>query len=60
MAVAETAEGNGLRGVEAAEAAEAAGTEHEQHASIALLHSDADRREFMSAGAAAGLAVRQS
>ena len=39
------------------EAAEAAGLAHERDASIALLHSDADRREFISAGAAAGLAV---
>ena len=47
--------GHGLQGMEAAEAA---GLAHERDASIALLHSDADRREFISAGAAAGLAVR--
>lgn len=29
-------------------------------ASVALLHSDAERREFISAGAAAGLAVHYS
>jgi hypothetical protein len=48
-----------LNGLHAAEAADApAGLEHERHAHVALLHSDADRREFISAGAAAGLAVR--
>ncbi|KAK9844167.1 hypothetical protein WJX81_006719 [Elliptochloris bilobata] len=46
--------GDSLQGVEAAEAV---GLEHEGDASIALLHSDADRREFISAGAAAGLAA---
>ena len=47
--------GDGLQSIEAAEAS---GLAHERDASIALLHSDADRREFISAGAAAGLAVR--
>lgn len=47
--------GHGLQGIEAAEVS---GLVHERDASIALLHSDADRREFISAGAAAGLAVR--
>ena len=45
-------------GLQSLEEAEAAGLAHERNASIALLHSDADRREFISAGAAAGLAVR--
>ncbi len=47
---------NGLHAAEVADAT--AGLEHERHAHVALLHSDADRREFISAGAAAGLAVR--
>ncbi len=54
--VAGTEQHNGLHAAEAADAP--AGLEHKRHAHVALLHSDADRREFISAGAAAGLAVR--